>query len=132
MENNEIALQNAADTHNLIKKNEYKALLRLIKGHKLAVAKKNGYNLSVIAKTLDVDRKTLKKWLGTSTVRKALQEEVEYYLSKMMETGNEDWRQWKAQVDLALESKEDRGNSPNNVNIMIVSNPNEFRISMTE
>ena len=115
----------------ITKKNEFNALLGLIKGHKLAIGKRTGYNLLTIAKALDVDRKTLSTWLSTPIVQKAITEELEYYLEMMMQTGKNDWRQWKAQVEFALEAKKEDG-ALSNMNIVIVNNNEDFSVHLKE
>lgn len=112
----------------ITKKYEFKAFLGLIKGHKLAIGKRKGYNILTISKALNIDRKTLKTWLNTPIAQKLVQEELEYYLDMMMTTGKDDWRQWKAQVDLALEFSNDKETNVSNTNILIVNNKDEFSI----
>lgn len=94
------------DLKYIAKKAEYAALLRIIKNHKLAISKRTGYNLLAVARTLDVNPKTLRSWLNTPQIRKALQEEIEFYISKMAEAGRDDWRQWQAQIQLAQGTKD--------------------------
>jgi len=112
----------------ITKKNEYRAFLDLIKAHKLAVGKRKGYNILAISKALNIDRKTLKSWLETPEARGLIQAELEYYLNMMMKSGKDDWRQWKAQVDLALNISNDSHTLQANTTIMIVSNKEEFEI----
>lgn len=112
----------------ITKKNEFMAFLGLVKGHKLAIGKKRGYNILTISKALNIDRKTLKSWLNTPIAQKLIREELEYYLDMMMSTGKDDWRQWKAQVDLALEFSNDKETNVSNTNILIVNNKDEFSI----
>lgn len=112
----------------ITKKEEFKAFLGLIKGHKLAIGKRKGYNILTISKALDIDRKTLKTWLNTPIAQNLVREELEYYLDMMMTTGKDDWRQWKAQVDLALEFSNDKETNVSNTNILIVNNKDEFSI----
>lgn len=114
----------------ITKKNEFKAFLGLIKAHKLAIGKRKGYNLLAISKALDLDRKTLKSWLNTPIAQRLIKEELEFYLDMMMESGKDDWRQWKAQVDLALEVSADPKGYGGNTNIIVVSNKSEFSIAM--
>lgn len=116
----------------ITKKDEFKAFLGLIKGHKLAIGKRKGYNILTISKALDIDRKTLKTWLNTPVAQKLIREELEYYLDMMMTTGKDDWRQWKAQVDLAMESTNSKEQAYGNTNILIVNNKDEFSVHMNE
>lgn len=116
----------------ITKKDEFRAFLGLIKAHKLAIGKRKGYNILTISKALNIDRKTLKSWLETPIAQKLIREELEYYLDMMMVTGKDDWRQWKAQVDLAIESGNSKELSGGNTNILIVSNKDEFSVHMNE
>ncbi len=122
--------QQIGDLKYITKKDEFKAFLGLIKAHKLAVGKRKGYNILTISKALDIDRKTLKTWLNTPIAQKLIRDELEYYLGMMMESGKDDWRQWKAQVDLALEVSAEPKGYGGNTNILIVNNKEEFSISM--
>lgn len=126
------SLDSIVESSNITKKEEFKSLMGLIKARKLAIGKRTGYNLSLIARTLGIDRKTLTKWLSKPLVRKAMQDELEFYIDKMMKTGKNDWRQWKAQIDLATESREEKLLNHDNINIMIVSSPTEFSIATVE
>jgi len=116
----------------ITKKDEFKVFLGLIKSHKLAIGKRKGYNILATSKALDVDRKTLKSWLNTPIAQRLIREELEYYLEMMMITGKDDWRQWKAQVDLATKTYDRDGRDSPTSNILIVMNDKEVSVSMAD
>ncbi len=116
----------------ITKKPEFAAFLGLVRAHKLAVSKKGGYNLLAVSKALDIDRKTLKTWLNTPIAQRLIREELEYYLGMMMTTGKDDWRQWKAQIEIALESAKSKERAFANTNIIVVTNKDEFSVQMAE
>ncbi|MDO8658160.1 MAG: hypothetical protein Q7K55_05440 [Candidatus Levybacteria bacterium] len=103
------------------KKTEYRLLLRLIKRHKISIGKGKGYNIQTIVNTLNINPKTARKWLETPKVQQAIADELEYYISKMQETGANDWRQWAKQVELAQGVNENTIKNNNQLNVVIVN-----------
>lgn len=112
----------------IYKKNEYNELLNIIKGHKLAIGKKRGYNMLAIANALNIDRKTLKSWLATPEAKDLIKNEIEYYINKMMLSGSNDWRQWKAQIDYATKFSDDEKEEPKQTTIIINDSGKGFSI----
>jgi hypothetical protein len=115
----------------ITKKDEFELLVDLIKRHKLAIGKRKGFNILALSRSLNVDRKTLKSWLNTPVVKDTIREELEFYIDKMMESGKDDWRQWKAQIELALPHEDITKDIIRN-NINITSSDNKFEISYGE
>lgn len=113
-------IENGALPRYISKKTEYKLLLRLIKRHKFSIAKGRGYNIQTIVNTLNINPKTARKWLETPKVQQAIADEMEHYISKMQETGAEDWRQWAKQVELAQGVNENTLKTNNQLNVIIV------------
>lgn len=104
------------------KKSEYKFLIKLIKNHKIAIAAGKGYNIQGIVNALNIDPKTARKWLESPEVQQTIAEELEFYISKMQDTGKDDWRMWAKQVEIAQGVLDkDRFKNQNQVNIQIIS-----------
>lgn len=113
----------------IAKKTEYHTLFRLIKRHKLAVSNGRGYNISAIVNALSIDPKTARRWLETPKIQQAIQDEVEYYISKMQETGADDWRQWAKQIEFANSIRENgKVRMESELKIMIVNTPGCFKV----
>lgn len=103
-----------------VKKAEYRLLASLIKNHRVNIARGGGYNIQAIARMLSINPKTARKWLDSSRIQKLIVDEMEYFISKMQETGGDDWRQWKAQVELAQGAVSKESKDANQMNVVIV------------
>ena len=128
VESNGILEENAQKY--FVKKAEYKLLASLIKNHKISIARGGGYNIQAIARILSINPKTARKWLESSKIQKLIANEMEYFISKMQETGSDDWRQWKAQVELARSSVEKQSKDQNQLNVVIISEQKNRRFEV--
>lgn len=106
----------------IAKKSEYRLLIRLIKNHKLAISTGRGYNIQAVVKALNVDPKTARRWLESTSVQQAIVEEMEFYVQKMQEVGKDDWRMWAKQVEMAQGLTENKAmKNQNQINVQIIS-----------
>lgn len=72
----------------------------------------------LLAETLGVDQKTIKRWRMLPEFSNAVNRGLDEALAKMKETGGKDWKMWRERVAILSREKKTEAN-PINVNTQI-------------